>query len=59
MRVALSTSRDGRHWRAVTGPVARNGSPIPLGHNLIARYLRLDLLDDKPMGLWEWTMLPR
>jgi hypothetical protein len=43
----------------VTGPVARNGSPIPLGHNLIARYLRLDLLDDKPMGLWEWTMLPR
>ena len=59
MRVRLSTSRDGRHWRAVTGPVARNGSPIPLGHNLIARYLRLDLLDDKPMGLWEWTMLPR
>ena len=54
-RLALESSRDGRHWQTVTTAAMHSGSPITLPHPVRARYLRLTFRDPA-VGMFGWTI---
>lgn len=52
---ALSGSRDGRTWQSLQPMTARSGSPIDISIERKARFLRIEVPEGQPDGIWEWV----